>query len=224
MVCAKSTYYYIKCKLSADAHSIKYVVYFYVVILITIKLMRFLNTFIIVSVFAVLSCNKSSDTYSDPTYKVGDTTFSGSYLDVNIAERHYREKEVWKLAGGLDTMVKVRFEDPDSGLLISGLYGCIYAKDSFATYRLGGHGHHSKAVMLRYYGNPGETGNYVIRSGYIYVDSLGVQMIYSSDGIVNVFHNDSNYIAGTFSGNFALSGVEHRVNSDFKIYHTRRLW
>ncbi len=186
--------------------------------------MKVLNTVIIIAAIAGLfSCSKSSP-YSDPTNKVGDTTFSGSYVDVNIAERHYLEKEVWQLAGGLDTMVKVRIADPDSALKISQPYGCFFVKDSFATYRLGGHGHHSYALMLRYNGNPMQTGNFTIRSGYIYVDSLSAQMVYSSAGIVNIYHADTNFIAGTFSGNFALAGVEHMVNSTFKIYHPYRLW
>ena len=164
------------------------------------------------------SCTKDAGTPGH-VYKVGDTTFSGSYVQLGFSGNDFYEKEAAIPTKG--SIVSIFFDKGISGTVPSSDSFYIYVVDSFGTYGLGGNvASQYLATSLVFKCAANQTGNCPIGSGIINQNSPFMSFVADNTGagFVNVFHNDKDYIQGTINCPFYNNGGTYAVAGSFKIY------
>lgn len=163
------------------------------------------------------ACTKKAKV-ADHYYKVGDTTFNGSYVQIGFSGVDYLEK---------DAAIPVRkrivcignYRSNQLNMSSDSFY--LHVDDTFGTYGLGGHSaiqYVATAITFRCGKN--QTGTYKIGSGEINVYQPFTH--YTADnaglGTVNVFHNDTDFIQGTINCPFTSGGNTYLAAGSFKVY------
>lgn len=174
-------------------------------------------TFIVL--VALSSCTKKSVS-PDHYYTVGDSTFSGSYVQLGFAGADFNEKDV-SIPTKRNIVWISDYKNIYRGTALSNDSFYLYVVDSFGTYGLGGNtGNQYVATAITFACKNKQTGNCKIGSGEI--NKFNPFVHYDADvsgvGFVNVFHNDDDFIQGTITCPFYNNGLAYSVSGSFKFY------
>lgn len=168
---------------------------------------------------AFSACTKTS-TNPDHTYKVGDTTFNGSYVQLGFSGTDYTEKDA--TIPTERNIVWIRdLKTVDRSILLSNDSFYIHVVDTFGTYGLGGDKSTKYvATTIAFRCSENQTGSCKIGHGEInqFHPFVHYTADESGEGIVNVFHNDKDFIQGTVNCQFFANSIPFTVSGNFKIY------
>ena len=173
----------------------------------------------LVILLALGSCTKNAAS-PDHSYKVGDTTFTGSYVQLGFSGADYNEKDA--TISPARNIVWIRdYKTIYRATTLSSDSFYLRVVDSFGTYGLGGNsGTDYVAAALTFACKGNQTGNCKIGSGQINVFNpyIHYDADNSGQGFVNVFHNDDDFIQGTITCPFYYNSLTYSVSGSFKIY------
>lgn len=162
------------------------------------------------------ACTKSGTSFPNHTSQVGDTTFDGNFIQLSINGTYYNEK-------GIKIPVKgsiVQLNDRYGNTTVDSI--CLTTIDSFGTYGLGGDAATKYiAELISFHCKNYTTGTFHISQAEI--NQFHPSVHYALDnsgtgGVVNIFHNNSDFIQGTYSCPFTAGGALYTATGNFKVY------
>lgn len=173
------------------------------------------------AMLALAACKKSTSTTTTSTTTTSstDTTFNGSYFQVSVNGKNFKEKDA-QVSNSYGHLVTISSSLMDwaqqNGSTTKRIMITVF--DPYAVYGLGGN---PAAFSVFAYGNG--TGSFPMfvkgaTPSWIY-QANPATTYYDTTGTMNISHNGSDYLEGTFSANLYSSGSIYPATGSFKIFH-----
>jgi hypothetical protein len=152
----------------------------------------------------LLSCSKKGSNTSPPS---GDTTFNGSYIQLNFNNKSYTAKDAtFPINGVSNHMVMISGQTDVNGYLILltdpvGLYGML-----------------SSNIYIQGFSGA-TTGSYKFSVPTAINQANPYTTYYDSTGTVTITYAGQDYMQGTINSTLYSGGLTYPVTGNFKIYH-----